>query len=114
MGVVNEAPQRSQRQREISGISTCAWRLAVAYRCGDADAGGFWEDNLGEEDFLRPRGDRSLEGEETLPERSSEVTDLLALWELSDRSLNRDHTPCTLTVITDTRQSFPLVHLITK
>lgn len=39
--------------------------------------------------FFLADGDisRSLEGEDTLPERSSDITDRLALWELSDRSL---------------------------
>lgn len=32
-------------------------------------------------------GDISLEGDDTLPERSSEVTERFALWELSERSL---------------------------
>lgn len=39
--------------------------------------------------FFLADGDasRSLEREDTLPERSSDITDRLALWELSDRSL---------------------------
>lgn len=43
---------------------------------------------LGELDFFRTAGggEGSLEGD-TLPERSSDVTARLALWELSDRSL---------------------------
>lgn len=46
-----------------------------------------WEEALGEVDFFLAEGDAPLEGDDTLPERSSDVTDLLALWELSDLSL---------------------------
>lgn len=42
---------------------------------------------LGEDDLLLAGGDASLEGGERLPERSSDVIERLALWELSDRSL---------------------------
>lgn len=51
----------------------------AANRCGETEARGFWEDTLGEGDFRLLRGETSLEGEEMLPERSSDVTDLLAL-----------------------------------
>lgn len=66
--------------RAAEGEGLCCWRQGDARdRCGEAEARGFWEDTLGEGDFRLLRGDTSLEGEETLPERSSEVTDLLAL-----------------------------------
>lgn len=42
---------------------------------------------MGDEDFLLVWGDTSRPGDDTLPERSSDVTDRLALWELSERSL---------------------------
>lgn len=42
---------------------------------------------LGDEDFLLVWGDTSRPGDDTLPERSSDVIDRLALWELSERSL---------------------------
>lgn len=45
-----------------------------------------WEDTLGEADFFLAGGEASLEGD-TLPEWSSDVTTRLALWELSERSL---------------------------
>lgn len=56
-------------------------------RGGEAGSGFLWEAALGDVDFFLVAGEMSLEGDETLPERSSDVTDLLALWELSDRSL---------------------------
>lgn len=46
-----------------------------------------WDETLGEMDFFLTVGDAPLDGDDTLPERSSDVTDRLALWELSDRSL---------------------------
>lgn len=42
---------------------------------------------MGDDDFLLAGGDASLEGGERLPDRSSEVIERLALWELSERSL---------------------------
>lgn len=42
---------------------------------------------LGDDDFLLVGGDTSLESGERLRERSSDVIERLALWELSDRSL---------------------------
>lgn len=42
---------------------------------------------LGDDDFLLVGGDTSLESGERLRERSSDVMERLALWELSDRSL---------------------------
>lgn len=42
---------------------------------------------MGDDDFLLAGGEASLEGGERLPERSSDVNERLALWELSDRSL---------------------------
>lgn len=56
-------------------------------RGGEASAGVLWDIVLGEVDFFLAAGDWSLEGDDTLPERSSDVTDRLALWELSDLSL---------------------------
>lgn len=57
-------------------------------RGGEASAAALWDEVLGEVDFfLTSGGDVPREGDDTLPERSSDVTDLLALWELSDRSL---------------------------
>lgn len=57
-------------------------------RGGDAKAAALW-DVLGDVDFFLPAGEAPLEGEDTLPERSSDVMERLALWELSDRSLER-------------------------
>lgn len=56
-------------------------------RGGEARTGALWEETLGEEDFFLAGGEVPLEGDDTLPERSSDVTARLALWELSDRSL---------------------------
>lgn len=56
-------------------------------RGGEATAEVLWDEALGEVDFFRAEGEAPLEGDDTLPERSSDVTDRLALWELSDRSL---------------------------
>lgn len=42
-------------------------------------------------DFFLVEGEAPREGDDMLPERSSEVTDRLALWELSDRSLKEEH-----------------------
>lgn len=54
-------------------------------RGGDTSTEVLWD--LGEVDFFRA-GEGPLEGDDTLPERSSDVTDRLALWELSERSLS--------------------------
>lgn len=56
-------------------------------REGESSAGVLWDETLGEGDFFLVEGDAALEGDDTLPERSSDVIDRLALWELSDRSL---------------------------
>lgn len=56
-------------------------------RGGETSAGVLWDDALGEVDFFLAAGEVPREGDDTLPERSSDVTDRLALWELSDRSL---------------------------
>jgi len=56
-------------------------------RGGEASAGVLWDETLGEADFFLTEGDTPLEGDDTLSERSSDVTTRLALWELSDRSL---------------------------
>lgn len=54
---------------------------------GESSAGVLWDETLGEGDFFLVGGDVALEGDDTLPERSSDVIDRLALCELSDRSL---------------------------
>lgn len=46
---------------------------------------------LGEVDFFLTGGEAPLEGDDVLPERSSDVTARLALWELSERSLKHKH-----------------------
>lgn len=76
----------------VSSMSTWLTETTVnmsgAYlRGGDASTEVLWEDALGEVDFFLGGGEAPLEGDETLPERSSDVTERLALWELSDRSL---------------------------
>ncbi|KAG5833482.1 hypothetical protein ANANG_G00276400, partial [Anguilla anguilla] len=62
------------------GVRWCRG-LGVHLGGGEVMAEGFGGASLGE-------GDTSLEGEEALPERSSGVTDLFCLWELSERSLH--------------------------
>lgn len=64
---------------------------------GDASAAVLWDKALGDVDFFLDTGEVPLEGEDTLPERSSDVTDRLALWELSDRSLQTKHIQMTVT-----------------
>lgn len=54
---------------------------------GGEDRADILWDALGEEDFFLDGGEAPLEGEDTPPECSSEVTAHLALWELSERSL---------------------------
>lgn len=63
---------------------------AAHYRCGgeDAGAGSFWADGRGECCL----GDTSRAGGEALADLSSEVADLLGLWELSERSLRHRDT----------------------
>lgn len=67
-------------------MSTCA-----NLRGGEASAGVLCDEALGDVDFFLVEGEVPLEGNDTLPERSSDVTDRLALWELSDRSLQTTH-----------------------
>lgn len=54
------------------------------YLCGELC---FWVAGLGDKDFLLIWGEASRPGDDTLSERSSEVTERFALWELSERSL---------------------------
>lgn len=63
------------------------WRGEGDLREGEASAAALWDAALGEVDFFLAEGEAPLEGDDTLPERSSDVTERLALWELSDRSL---------------------------
>lgn len=56
-------------------------------RGGETSVGVLWDEAFGEVDFFLAGGEVPLEGDDTLPERSSDVIDRLALWELSDRSL---------------------------
>lgn len=56
-------------------------------RGGEARTGVLWDEAFGEADFFLVEGEMPRDGDDTLPERSSDVTDRLALWELSDRSL---------------------------
>ena len=60
-------------------------------RGGEAGAGALWDKALGEVDFFLAEGEVPREGDDTLPERSSDVIDRLALCELSDRSLSTTH-----------------------
>lgn len=48
-------------------------------RGGEASAGVLWDEALGEVDFFLAGGEAPREGDDTLPERSSDVTDRLAL-----------------------------------
>lgn len=56
-------------------------------RGGETSVGVLWDEAFGEGDCFLAGGEVPLEGDDTLPERSSDVNDRLALWELSDRSL---------------------------
>lgn len=46
---------------------------------GESSADVLWDETLGEGDFFLAGGDIALEGDDTLPERSSDVIDRLAL-----------------------------------
>lgn len=69
------------KQNFVVNLAYCAHLL------GGEDRTDILWDALGEEDFFLGGGEAPLEGEDTLPECSSEVTAHLALWELSERSL---------------------------
>lgn len=63
------------------------WATCAYLQGGESSAGVLRDETLGEGDFFLAEGDVALEGDDTLPERSSDVIDRLALCELSDRSL---------------------------
>lgn len=74
---------KTELEQDIPAFSWLSWS-SFDYLCGELC---FWVVDLGDEDFLLVWGDTSRPGDDTLPERSSDVTDRLALWELSERSL---------------------------
>lgn len=69
-------------RKTFARLPTCA-----DLRGGEASTGVLWDEALGDVDFFLAGGEVPLKGDDTLPERSSDVTDRFALWELSDRSL---------------------------
>lgn len=83
-------PNRHDHYQTIateSKKSFARWPRCAYLRGGETSVGVLWDEAFGEGDCFLAGGEVPLEGDDTLPERSSDVNDRLALWELSDRSL---------------------------